>query len=238
MEATENVADVIRQASIAGGEDSRTALLYMTRNLDMSVLLHGLDNHRTITLHIQIASVLTNIGKCEEALQHLHSALYAVKMVSGSNHPVIVQILQRMAEARRALDPSNMQDVFSLLSVARSKCWNWPAKAFLSVSLGQILASSKNFEASIAELKQAHSILEQIYGAKDEKTVEAKEVLRTVQREFTELKVNAARSRQEQIEVMREEAIQKAKADADNKRQSEEARRRYQEALKNTRRKR
>ena len=238
IEATQNVVDVIQHATIGGGEDIRTALLYLTRNLDMSVMLHGLDNHHTITMHIQMAGLLTNIGKVEEALHHLQSALYAVKLISGSNHPIVVQILQRMAEARRALSPDNLNDTYTLLNMARGKCCNWPARAIISVSLGQILAQSGHLEQSIVELKHAHGVLEQIYGADDSKTKEVKEVLRSIQRQLTELKVNAARSRQDQVEKYKQEMLEKAKADAESKRQSEEARRRYQEALKNTRRRR
>jgi hypothetical protein len=106
------------------------------------------------------------------------------------------------------------------------------------VSLGQILAQSGHLEQSIVELKHAHGVLEQIYGADDSKTKEVKEVLRSIQRQLTELKVNAARSRQDQVEKYKQEMLEKAKADAESKRQSEEARRRYQEALKNTRRRR
>ena len=237
IEATQNVVDVICHASLGGGEDIQTALLYLRRNLDMSVMLHGLDNHQTIMMHIQMAGLLANVGKNEEAMHHLQSALYAVKLISGTNHPIVVQILQRMAEVHRALSPDNLNDTYALLTSARSKCSNWPARAIISVSLGQILAQSGHFEQSIAELKHSHSVLEQIYGEDDSKTKEVKDVLRSVQRQFTELKVHA-RSRQEQVEKFKQELQEKAKADAENKRQSEEARRRYREALKNTRRRR
>ena len=191
LEANELLAGILAAAG-----DVAMALVLQQKNLLAWVQLRGLDSAEALSTHLQIANYHAEIGSVGEAMPHLLAARYGVELVGGLRHPVMVQIIQKVAENLAISGTYDPNTVYQLLCHARDMCTSLVYKAFFGIMLAGILRNLNYFEQAIDEMKSAHELLAATFGNDDERVKEAKEQLTAYRRDFTALKVSHAKLQQ------------------------------------------
>jgi len=205
-EANEALASILATAG-----DNAMALVMHQKNLMAWVQLKGYDSPEAINAHLQCAAFHTELGSVAEAMPHLLAARYGVELVGTMKHPMIVQVIQKVAENMAVSPNYEPNTVYQLLAHARDLCSSLVYKAYFGIMLAGILRNLNFFEDAIAEMKKAYELLSATFGPADERVMEAKEQLTAYRREFTGLKVNLAKLEQartaDQVEKSKENVL-------------------------------
>jgi hypothetical protein len=235
VDATSVMASVLLQAG-----DTALALVFNQKILQSWVQLRGFDSPEAVMSHLELAQLHLDIGSVSDALPHLLAARYGAELTGGLKHPLMVTIVQKIAEYMTAASASapDGKVLYALLCHARELCTSVVHKAYFGIMVSNILRNLAFYEEATKELGRSHFLLQSVFGEEDARVKEVKEQLVAIKREFTEIKVmnaraeqnngveNAKRSEQTKKEKAAKKELESAATDAQKK---------YQQILKQKR---
>lgn len=189
------------------------ALTMAFKSLSISVQLAGLDSQDAAQHHGQVASLLCDLGYPFKALQHFLAMRYLIELMAGPRHPELVNVYLRLVsiyEQQREYVTAQV-----LLSAAKDLCVDVAKQCMISTTVAEIYDKMGELSNAVTEQRAVLRTMVQLFGPKDEKSIEAKSKVEKYLRKLTVSNVNAARgvgSNNEKINLLRdlEENIKKA----------------------------
>jgi Translation initiation factor eIF3 subunit 135 len=189
------------------------ALTMAFKSLSISVQLAGLDSQDAAQHHGQVASLLCDLGYPLKALQHFLAMRYLVELMAGPRHPELVNVYLRLVsiyEQQREYATAQV-----LLSAAKDLCVDVAKQCMISTTVAEIYDKMGELSNAVTEQRAVLRTMVQLFGPKDEKSMEAKSKMEKYLRKLTVSNVNAARgvgSDNEKLNLLRdlEENIKKA----------------------------
>ena len=189
------------------------ALTMAFKSLSISVQLAGLDSQDAAQHHGQVASLLCDLGYPFKALQHFLAMRYLIQLMAGPRHPELVNVYLRLVsiyEQQREYVTAQV-----LLSAAKELCVDVAKQCMISATVAEIYDKMGELSHAVTEQRAVLRTMVQLFGPKDEKSIEAKSRVEKYLRKLTVSNVNAARGvggNNEKVNLLRdlEENIKKA----------------------------
>ena len=189
------------------------ALTMAFKSLSISVQLAGLDSQDAAQHHGQVASLLCDLGYPFKALQHFLAMRYLIELMAGPRHPELVNVYLRLVsiyEQQREYVTAQV-----LLAAAKDLCVDVAKQCMISTTVAEIYDKMGELSNAVNEQRAVLRTMVQLFGPKDEKSIEAKSKVEKYLRKLTVSNVNAARgvgNNHEKVNLLRdlEENIKKA----------------------------
>eukprot|EP00605_Chrysophyceae_sp_TOSAG23-4_P002407 GSChrysophyteH1.ASY1.ANO1.2665.1 assembled CDS len=231
--ANESMANVLNI-----GGDKAMSLVVLQKNLLHWVQLHGLDSAEATVGHLRIADLHMELGSLSSALPHLLSARFAVELLGGINHPLMLEVAQKLATLLSKFPEKDNDSIYRLLCYARDNSLSLIHQSYVRVMVAEILKAHNNYDRAIAEMKVAHLHLQGVFGDEDPRVKEVKQKHLEYVRELTTLKVAMAKNNQkmqeEQLEKLRKMELERLEKESQKK--QSDARKQYQKMQRDKRR--
>ena len=125
------------------------------------------------------------------AVQHLLAAKYLIELMGGPRHPELATIYYRLVGIYDELGDYIMAQ--RCLLVAKRLSPNVAKQCMISATIAEMHDKMGNLALALTEQKGVLRVMEQLFGADDEKTIEAKARVEKFLRKLTVDKLNTAR---------------------------------------------
>lgn len=181
------------------------ALTMAFKSLSISVQLAGLDSQDAAQHHGQVASLLCDLGYPFKALQHFLAMRYLIELMAGPRHPELVNVYLRLVsiyEQQREYVTAQV-----LLAAAKDLCVDVAKQCMISSTVAEIYDKMGELSNAVTEQRAVLRTMVQLFGPKDEKSIEAKSKVEKYLRKLTVSNVNAARgvgSNNEKVNLLKD----------------------------------